>query len=156
MTVEKEKNPPSALEDHIGYWLRALSNAVSGSFAARVEKHGVSVAQWVVLRTLHGRDPMTLVEAAAAVGVDKSSFSRMTERLLEKGLIARSPNPDDSRSFYLSLSAAGKKLVPLLAREADKNDKEFFSALSEQEKKRFLATIKSLLPPDVSNNKPLK
>jgi hypothetical protein len=40
----------ASLESHLGYWLRAVSNQVSGAFAARVETLGVSVAEWVVLR----------------------------------------------------------------------------------------------------------
>ena len=44
---------PSSLDRHLGYWLRAVSNAVSRGFAARVEAEGVSVAEWVFLRLLH-------------------------------------------------------------------------------------------------------
>ena len=136
---------PSALEDHIGYWLRCLSNSVSGSFAARVERHGVTVAQWVVLRTLYGRPPVPLNEGAALVGVDKSSLSRMVERLLEKKLVAGKPDPADRRALRLSLTAAGRRLVPVLAREADENDAAFFRALSGAQRRELLALVHTVL-----------
>src|SRR5690606_30101449 len=71
----------SNLEDHIGYHLRCLSNFVSHSFAAKLETRDVSVAQWVVMRVLFDHKDMNLNEAAKLVGVDKSSLSRMIERL---------------------------------------------------------------------------
>ena len=43
----------SNLEKHLGYWLRCLSNFVSGGFAGKLAARDVSVAQWVVLRTLY-------------------------------------------------------------------------------------------------------
>ena len=42
----------SALEAHLGYWLRFVSNHVSHAFKTKVEAQGVTVAEWVVLRWL--------------------------------------------------------------------------------------------------------
>ena len=55
------KKIPSALEDHLGFWLRQLSNQVSASFARRLEKYDVSVPQWVMLRVLFDHDGTTLL-----------------------------------------------------------------------------------------------
>ncbi len=135
---------PSRLEDHLGYWLRCLSNFVSGSFAARLAIHDISVAQWVVLRSLYDSKVIGLNEAAQVVGVDKSSLSRMVERLVQRGLIKRSEG-SDRRSIGLSLTAEAKKLVPHLAKLADENDRGFFKSLTARQRKDFLATIQQLL-----------
>ncbi len=137
---------PSNLEDHLGYWLRCLSNLVSGSFAERLEKHGVSVAQWVVLRTFYDQmKPIILIEAAKLIGVDKSSLSRMIDRLVQKGLIVKSSNDQDLRSTHLALSEEGRDLILKLAKEADANDQSFFQSLSKEEKRNFLKVIQRLL-----------
>lgn len=135
---------PSHLEDHIGYHLRCLSNFVSQSFAARLEAEDVTVAQWVVLRVLYDKQDLSLNEAAEAVGVDKSSLSRMVERLVQKGLLIRNEG-DNRRSVSLSLSSAGKKLVPKLARLADENDDAFFSSLTAKQKSDLMKIINQLL-----------
>lgn len=135
---------PSSLEQHLGYWLRCLSNFVSHRFAERLEKQGVSVAQWVVLRTFYDCDVFTLNDAARQVGVDKSTLSRMVERLVQKGLASRSEGPD-RRSVALTLTPAGKKLVPKLAKLADENDESFFHSLSARQREEFLSIIKKLL-----------
>lgn len=77
--------PPSQLDQHIGFWLRKLSNQVSSSFAHRMEAHGVSVAQWVVLRVLFDHPSLPLKEIVARVGVDQGALSRMVDRLVLRG-----------------------------------------------------------------------
>jgi DNA-binding MarR family transcriptional regulator len=134
----------SNFEYHIGYWLRCLSNFVSHTFAEKLAKEDISVPQWVVLRTLYDHDNVTLNEAAALVGVDKSSLSRMIERLVQRKLVDRSEGVD-RRSLGLSLTPAARKLVPRLAKLADQNDEEFFQTLSSKQREEFLGTIKQLL-----------
>jgi DNA-binding MarR family transcriptional regulator len=139
-----KKSIPSPLEKHLGHWLRCLSNFVSHSFAERLAGQDISVAQWVVLRTLYDNDGITLNEAAGQVGVDKSSLSRMVERLVQKGLAIRGEG-DDRRSVGLTLTAAGRKLVPQLAKLADENDHAFFHTLSSKKREEFSKTIQELL-----------
>ena len=61
-------NPPanaiSALEDHLGYWLRYVSNHVSGAFAQALQERQVSVAEWVALRHIYSRERITPGELA--------------------------------------------------------------------------------------------
>ncbi len=140
-----KKTNLSNLEDHIGYWVRCLSNFVHDSFAQKIKSYDISVEQWVVLRTLFDNEGVTLQEAADLVGVDNSSLSRMIERLVKRDLVIRTTHPNSRRTIILTLSLTAKKLVPLLAQEADKNDLEFFKTLDLSEKNSFLNTIKDLL-----------
>lgn len=139
-----KRDEPSSLHQHLGYWLRCLSNFVSHTFAARLEQEGVSVPQWVVLRTLYDSTGVTLNEAAQRVGVDKSTLSRAVEKLVQKGLANRTDGRD-RRSVDLTLTPVGKKLVLQLAKIADENDHAFFHSLSAQQRKEFLTIIKQLL-----------
>lgn len=142
------KKDISNLEDHLGYWLRALSNAVSHSFAEKLETRGISVAQWVVLRTLYDVNEISLNDAAQKVGVDKSTMSRMIERLVQKSLVIRIEGLS-RRELILKLTISAKNLVPKLAKIADDNDKLFFKSLNVSRQKELLTTIKDLL---IANN----
>lgn len=139
------KTIPSALPDHLGYWLRKLSNAVSSAFAARLAGHEVSVPQWVILRTLFDHESLPLKEIVARVEGDQGSLSRTVDRLVARGLVERKSDPADRRAVALSLSRAGRALVPKLAREADRNDETFFASLSARNRTVFLTTIQNLL-----------
>lgn len=139
------KKIPSDIEDHLGYRLRRLSNHISSSFASRVEKHGISVPQWVALRVLFGHDSLPLKSLVMRIGVDQGSLSRMVDRLKERGLVLRKEDPKDRRSVAISLSKTGRQLVPRLAREADENDRAFFGKLSFKERKEFETILLTLL-----------
>lgn len=129
--------PVSELEAHLGFWLRFVSNHVSAGFQRRVEALGVTVSEWVALRTLYERGqlaPMALVEA---LGMTKGAVSKLVTRLEAAQLITRESDACDGRAQRIALSAAGRKLVPRLARAADDNDEAFFGHLSERDKSQL-------------------
>lgn len=124
-----QKTKVSPLEDHIGYWIRCLSNFVHESFAQRIKHYDISVEQWVVLRTLFDHENTTLQEAAVLIGVDNSSLSRMIERLVKKNMVTRITPENNRRAVILNLTPQAKELVPILAQEADQNDQAFFQVI---------------------------
>ncbi len=144
---------PSALPDHLGYWLRKLSNAVSSAFAGRLARHDVSVPQWVVLRILFDHASLPLKEIVARVEVDQGALSRMVDRLLARGLVRREADTADRRAVAISLTCEGRALVPKLAAEADRNDAAFFAGLSRKQQSDFLRTIQFLLSRNQSDGR---
>jgi len=132
---------PSTLHDHLGYWLRTVSNAVSQSFARKVEDQGVTVAEWVLLRTLYDVDALAPSALADRMGMTRGAISKLSDRLVAKGFVERADNPDDARAHDLNLTADGRRLVPRLAAIADANDAEFFATLSPAERGRLVALL---------------
>ena len=126
--------PVSDLETHLGYWLRMVSNAVSQSFARRVEAEGVTVAEWVFLRMLWDIDPVAPSLLAGRMGMTKGAISKLADRLIGKALVERRADPVDGRAQILSLTGAGRALVPRLAALADVNDAAFFGTLSPEDR----------------------
>lgn len=53
-------------------------------------------------------------EVATSFGVPKANVTSIIDRLVDKGLISRQENPDDRRSYILSLTEAGKSQVERL------------------------------------------
>jgi DNA-binding MarR family transcriptional regulator len=135
----------SGLEDHLGFWLRFVSNQVSASFQRRVAALGVTVSEWVALRTLCERgelSPMTLVDA---LGMTKGAISKLVARLEVAGLLCRESDEHDGRAQRISLTAAGRTLVRQLARAADDNDEEFFGHLGEREQAQLKKMMTDLV-----------
>lgn len=141
----KSQPPPSALEDHLGYWLRFLSNHVSQSFAAKVEAQGVSVAAWVVLRQLYDACEINPSELAARMGMTRGAISKIVERLVLDGFIVRREREGDRRYQAVALTPRGRRLVPTLAKLADENDDACFAPLTASERSSFLATLQKLV-----------
>lgn len=137
-------NGTSKLESHLGYWLRFVSNHVSHAFRLKVELHGVTVAEWVVLRTLFDTDAVNPSRVADLIGMTRGAVSKLVERLSGKGLVACRADRGDRRFQTVALSASGRKLVPTLAALADQNDREFFGHLNQQEQERLLVVLKNI------------
>jgi DNA-binding MarR family transcriptional regulator len=135
----------SDLHSHLGYWMRAASNAVSHGFARRLETQGVTVAEWVVLRVLYDEEGLTPTALAERIGMTKGAISKLAERLVAKGLLRRTGNPDDRRAHTLTLTPDGWDKVPALAAIADENDAEFFAVLAEDERAALDRLLKSLV-----------
>jgi MarR family transcriptional regulator, organic hydroperoxide resistance regulator len=135
----------SGLRDHVGYWLRLLSDEVHASFERQLAARGVTVAQWNVLVTVyHGHATIT-TQVARYIGIDPGAVSRLVDRLADKGLMARSADPASRRRFQLSLTEAGRALVPDLIRIADDNDEAFFGSLPAGERAALMRLLRNLL-----------
>lgn len=135
----------SALEDHLGYWLRFVSNHVSHAFRRKVEAAGVTVSEWVVLRRLHGPGPTTPGALIQSLGMSKGAVSKLLDRLAERGLLTRAASEVDRRQQFVALTARGRALVPRLARLADDNDHEFFGHLPAAQRTALLHILQDLV-----------
>ncbi len=138
-------SPISTLESHTGYWLRFVSNHVSHAFSLKVESHGVTVAEWVVMRALFESDGVNPSQLAASLGMTRGTVSKLVDRLSAKRLILCRAEKADRRFQTLTLTASGKKLVPILAKLADQNDHEFFGHFTEQQRGSLLAMLKDVV-----------
>jgi DNA-binding MarR family transcriptional regulator len=135
----------SGLHDHVGYWLRRLSDEVHLSFERKLAAHGVTVAQWHVLVTLHRSEGETVAEVARFIETDAAAVSRLVDRLVEKGLVARSADPASRRRVLLALTPAAAGLVPALVELADQNDAAFFGTLPPAQRAELAGLLQRLL-----------
>jgi DNA-binding MarR family transcriptional regulator len=87
--------------------LRALRIA-SGETQASV---GLSAAQLFVLGQLANADVLSVKELAERTLTDRSSVAAVIERLVERGLAARSRAADDRRRAAIHITPAGRKLM---------------------------------------------
>lgn len=132
------------LEDHIGYWLRAVSNQVSLSFAKRLAGHDVGVGEWVVLNLLKEHESLSPAEIAQMIGITRGASSKLLDRLHSKQLILRKDSIHDRRYQEISISDEGRKLLPQLIHEAEMNEQHFFSHLSSEQKTLLIKQLKGI------------
>jgi DNA-binding MarR family transcriptional regulator len=137
--------PASDLTAHLGYWLRYVSNHVSQAFARRVEAHGVTVAEWVLMRQLLEVEVLAPSRLAECMGMTRGAVSKLADRLIAKSLLMRTADPQDGRAQTLSLTHAGRSMVPKLAALADANDAEFFDHLGPKGRAALLRILREIV-----------
>jgi len=92
--------------------------AAMKNFAAEDIWAEVSMREYDVLYTLAKcREPIRISELHRHVLLSQPALSRMVDRLVRRGLIARQPDPADGRSVRLSLSSAGRAVQREVGRQ---------------------------------------
>ena len=142
----------SSLKSHTGFWLRFVSNHASHAFAEKLRASGVTGAEWVVLREMFDAELREIFdgtttapsEVAQIISMTRGAVSRLIDRLIKKKLVTRKVSSEDHRYQEIRLTPAGLQLVPTLASIADESDRQFFSCLSERERKKLVEMLKRL------------
>lgn len=145
MAMSRTSRSTSPLEAHLGFWLRFVSNHVSLRFQQLLDQQGVTVTEWVALRTLLSDQETTHAALIQALGMTKGAASKVISRLEEKGLAQRQLAHGRARDQLLVLTAEGKALVPRLARLADDNDAHFFAHLPPAERQALIQAMQALV-----------
>ena len=145
----------SDLGAHLGYWLRYVSNHVSQAFARKVEAHGVTVAEWVLMRQLLDEKSLAPSRLAERMGMTRGAITKLADRLIAKSLLIRAADPDDGRAQTLALTRAGRALVPGLAALADANDAEFFDHLAPKDRAALLRILRGIVEKRGLNSVPV-
>ncbi len=73
--------------------------------------HGLTLTQLACLATLHRHGAMTPSDLAAHEKVQPPSMTRTVNGLAERGLVQRTPDPNDGRQVVVSLTDAGADLL---------------------------------------------
>lgn len=79
-----------------------------------------------------------------SLGIDATTFSRQIQKLIQQGLLLKTPNPDDKRIFILSLTEEGNKLVKSIDEEMNEYIKDIFSNMSEFEAQTVINSMEIL------------
>lgn len=86
-------------------------------FAAADDWAGLTVREYDVLYTLSKCDtPQRLGDLGGHVLLSQPGLSRLVDRLVERGLIARCVDPTDKRAAHLTLTEAGRALQRTVGR----------------------------------------
>jgi len=83
-------------------------------------------------------------QVADALGMDITTFSRQIQNLVKRGLVKKTPLPEDRRVYTLSLTAEGKSVAAAIDQEINRYLDEIFSHMSEFEKETVIRSIKLL------------
>jgi DNA-binding MarR family transcriptional regulator len=70
----------------------------------------ITAAQLIVLASVASREADSPAGLCKNISYDPGAMTRMIDRLEQKGLVRRNPNPDDRRATNLEITTAGRAL----------------------------------------------
>ena len=130
------------LDDFLPYRLSIASNRVSAAIASAYQAlFGLKISEWRLVAVIAEGPGMTQQALGLATRMDKVTVSRAAAALVERGLVARQPNPGDQRSHMLVLTATGRALYDDVAPKALELEAQVFAGFSPKE----IATFRTML-----------
>ena len=103
--------PPVVAHTDLAPRLRLAVMRLARRLRQQSADEALTLSQVSALATLDRVGPLTLGDLAAAERVQPPTMTRVVANLLERGLVARTPNPLDRRSAQVAVTADGRKLL---------------------------------------------
>lgn len=108
-------------------------------------RHGVTLSQWLHLRTLWDNPGMTRSAISRYLGVEKASSTAVLDDLEVRGFIRRLRNDEDRRVVNLELTAAGKRLTRTMIPQAVKVNSVARANILESDFVTFLRVTEAII-----------
>lgn len=128
--------------------LLAIGTLVGRRLDAMAAAHGLDRGQGDVLFTLRrAGEPYRLAPSrlASSLLVTSGTMTNRLDRLEQRGLIARRPNPGDRRGMDVELTEEGRELVDRLVGEHVANEQEMLEPLTRTEREQLVRITRKLL-----------
>lgn len=121
-----------------------LSRRLDVFYRSRFDALTISPGEWNVLQAVAiegrngGSNPSRLADGC---GVSASTMTHRLDKMVERGLVARSPDPDNRTRMRVSLTRGGWDLFRRAVLDAERTETTIFSPLTDAER----ATLATLL-----------
>lgn len=128
--------------------MRRLSLHLSREMEKTWAAHGLNAASFDVLATLRrsGSDfALSPTDLLATTMVTSGTMTNRIDQLEKAGLVRRIPNPDDGRSFLISLTDRGFEVIDAAIAEHVETQKNLVSALPKAKRRELDALLKVFL-----------
>jgi len=121
-------------------WQRAIWWSGVRPLLRRMIEANLTMAESLVLRSLRLK-PMSVAEAAEHLRLSHSAASRVIDRLVRDGYIARAENPDDRRQKRLTLAPQGTALVLTLEEDISNGFHELLGDMGAEDRETMRALM---------------
>ena len=100
---------------------------------------------FVVLASLVDQDVCSQQELAERLEINRTIMVKLIDRLQDAGYVTRTRNPDNRRSYVLSLTTAGRAVLAEMRHSVTERDEQITSALTFAERERLNDLLRMLL-----------
>lgn len=106
---------------------------------------GTTSTQCQMLMELGRTGPLPMVELGTRLCLEKSWVSRAVDTLAAEGLVAKTSNPDDARSWLVALTPAGRKRYAALNVQLDSHAERLLADFSPGDKRMVTQALALIL-----------
>jgi len=127
-----------------GFLLRRAHQISAAVFEDECRPLALTPAQFGVLTVLQSHPGMGQSSLARALGFDKVTVLRVLRGLEARGLVARTPAPDNKRNVSVCLTPQGCSLLAQAQKPAEKAYKRLLAPLDREQQAQLLELLQLL------------
>src|SRR5882724_8721470 len=121
------------MEQTIGRMLFLAHRAVHDELDRRLQEHGASLWNWVLLREAANADGASQRQLAALMRIEPPTLVGHLDKLAEQGLVERRPDPDDRRVVRVVITPVGRARLAELHAIVHELDDELRGILTKRD-----------------------
>ncbi|WP_377269859.1 MarR family winged helix-turn-helix transcriptional regulator [Peterkaempfera sp. SMS 1(5)a] len=140
--MERDAEP---LASRLGYLLKHAQLKLNQAGGRALAPFGVDGHELAVLVVLTTGEPLSQVEAARQLGVDRTTMVALVDGLEERGLVERHRSPQDRRRNIVELTETGRSCLRQAEQARLEVERRFLAPLGEAEADRFVRSLQTLL-----------
>ncbi|PVE06109.1 MarR family winged helix-turn-helix transcriptional regulator [Limnohabitans sp. Rim28] len=142
---------PGFVDDYLAYLLARASHLISSEFHAVVEANGLSLMEWRVMASLSGKDSLSINELASIVLAKQPTVTKLVGRMQGAGWVQRCDATHDKRQSLVRLTAAGRRKVQPLLKQAKAHEAQVVSALGSDPAHQLKLMLERLIATHTSH-----
>ncbi len=136
---------PDALAERLGYLLKHAQQRLMQAAAPAMAQFGIDGRELAVLAVLGAAVPLSQQDAAAQLGVDRTTMVALVDSLERKGLVERHRSAEDRRKNIVRLTQAGQRCLRGAGQARDAAERDFLAPLGPAEAARFVRALQVLV-----------
>lgn len=132
------------LEKSLGYTICTIARKIHQNLTHKFAPYNITPEQWVVLNQIHINKNISQKKLADIIQKDPNNVKVLIDKLEQKNLIIRTPNPNDKRAFSLSTTNKGIDLIQTLTKLDTSVISDVEKSLSPQENITLLKLLSKI------------
>ncbi len=129
--------------DRLGYLLKHVLAQLTEAQTSALAPHGLNGRDLAVLAAIVSGEPLSQLEVAARLRVDRTSIGDLLDGLEERGFVERRRSPEDRRRNVVVLTSLGESTFETAERIRLEVERDFLAPLSDGQ--RFRDELRLLL-----------
>lgn len=120
----------------VGFWDLFNKRIWLDGFKMKVSLKGYNPSEVHCIESIGRNEDSNVTKLAESFYMTRSAISKLTKRLIEKGLIESYQKPDNRKEIYFRLTEQGKTIYKIheeLHKESQERDKAVFEQVTEEQ-----------------------
>jgi DNA-binding MarR family transcriptional regulator len=130
----------------LGVLAHRLTRAIADAEAPILAGHDLAMWDYVVLSALGSGPAPTQVQLAGSTGRDQTRLIPILERLETRGLLRRTPDPEDRRRRVVTLTADGRAVLDACRAAIRALETRLLEGLDAGDRAPFVRALERLAP----------